>query len=101
LTSITLVLFIAVTANCSFPKYRLQALIFKILAFAKLTLKYRPRRSNTSHLATLFAHGAEGNSPSEISFAKKTDTWKDKQNARVSVVDTTFNTTGIKKTEHF
>jgi len=42
-----------VAANFLFSKYRLQALIFKIPAFAKLAVKYRPGRWNTSHLATL------------------------------------------------
>jgi len=36
-----------------FSKYRLQALIFKIPASAKLGVKYRPGRWNTGRLATL------------------------------------------------
>jgi len=42
-----------VPANYLFSKYRLQALIIKIPASAKLAVKYRPGRWNTSHLATL------------------------------------------------
>jgi len=52
LRGFSLVLF-AVTANYLFSKYRLQALIFKISASAKLAVKYRTGRANTGHLATL------------------------------------------------
>jgi len=49
-----LVLF-EVTANYSFSQYRLQLLVFKIPASAKLTVKYRQGRWNTGHLTTLDA----------------------------------------------
>jgi len=42
-----------VTENYLFSKYRLQALIFKIPASAKLEVKHRPGRWNIGHLATL------------------------------------------------
>ena len=47
-----LVLF-EVTANYLFSQYRLQTLIFKIPASAKLAVKYRQGRFNTGHTTTL------------------------------------------------
>jgi len=46
LRNLALVLF-EVSANNLFSKYRLQALIFKIPASAKLAVKYRPRGNLT------------------------------------------------------
>jgi len=43
---------IEVTANYSFSQYRLQTLILKIPASAKLAVKYRQSRCNTGHQTT-------------------------------------------------